>query len=61
MIDWLNNLSDAQQFALFTGVKILAAFAILMTMAILTRLKMTKFQFILDFHRHAGVAEAGPR
>ncbi len=32
MIDWLNNLSDAQQFALFTGVKILAAFAILMTM-----------------------------
>jgi NADH-quinone oxidoreductase subunit H len=32
MTDWLNNLSDAQQFALFTGVKILAAFAILMTM-----------------------------
>jgi NADH-quinone oxidoreductase subunit H len=32
MMDWLNNLSDAQQFALFTGVKILAAFAILMTM-----------------------------
>jgi len=32
MIDWLNNLSNAQQFALFTGVKILAAFAILMTM-----------------------------
>jgi NADH-quinone oxidoreductase subunit H len=31
-MDWLNNLSDAQQFALFTGVKILAAFAILMTM-----------------------------
>src|ERR1039457_5027689 len=32
MIDWLNNLSDAQQFALFTGVKVVAAFAILMTM-----------------------------
>ena len=32
MMDWLNNLSDTQQFALFTGVKILAAFAILMTM-----------------------------
>ncbi|MGA2281297.1 MAG: NADH-quinone oxidoreductase subunit NuoH [Verrucomicrobiota bacterium] len=32
MTDWLNNLSDAQQFALFTGVKVLAAFAILMTM-----------------------------
>jgi NADH-quinone oxidoreductase subunit H len=32
MMDWLNNLSDAQQFALFTGVKILAAFSILMTM-----------------------------
>jgi NADH-quinone oxidoreductase subunit H len=32
MTDWLNNLTDAQQFALFTGVKILAAFAILMTM-----------------------------
>ncbi len=32
MTDWLNNLNDAQQFALFTGVKILAAFAILMTM-----------------------------
>ena len=31
-MDWLNNLSDAQQFALFTGVKILAAFSILMTM-----------------------------
>jgi NADH-quinone oxidoreductase subunit H len=32
MIDWLNNLTDAQQFALFTGVKVVAAFAILMTM-----------------------------
>jgi NADH-quinone oxidoreductase subunit H len=32
MIDWLNNLSEAQQFALFTGVKVVAAFAILMTM-----------------------------
>jgi len=32
MTDWLNNLSATQQFALFTGVKVLAAFAILMTM-----------------------------
>jgi len=32
MIDWLNNLSDTQQFAIFTVVKILASFAILMTM-----------------------------
>src|ERR1700690_2247558 len=32
MMDWLNNLREAQQFALFTGVKILAAFVILMTM-----------------------------
>jgi len=32
MIDWLNNLSDTQQFALFTAVKIVAAFAVLMTM-----------------------------
>jgi NADH-quinone oxidoreductase subunit H len=32
MIDWLNNLSDAQQFAIFTAVKAVAAFAVLMTM-----------------------------
>jgi NADH-quinone oxidoreductase subunit H len=32
MIDWLNNLSDAQQFALFTAVKVVAVFAVLMTM-----------------------------
>jgi NADH-quinone oxidoreductase subunit H len=32
MMDWLNNLSATQQFAIFTVVKILAAFAILMTM-----------------------------
>src|SRR5450756_1001996 len=32
MTDWLNNLSATQQFAIFTGVKVLAAFAILMTM-----------------------------
>ena len=31
MIDWLNNLSDTQQFALFRAVKIVAAFAVLMT------------------------------
>ena len=31
-MDWLNNLSATQQFAIFTAVKILAAFAILMTM-----------------------------
>src|ERR1039457_654791 len=32
-----------------------------MAMAILTKLKMTKFQFIFDLHRHAGVAESLPR
>src|SRR6267378_1243717 len=32
-----------------------------MTMAILTTLKMMKFQSILDFHRRAGVAQACPR
>ena len=32
MMDWLNNLSATQQFAIFTAVKVLAAFAILMTM-----------------------------
>ena len=32
MIDWLNNLSDTQQFALFTAVKVVAAFAVLMTL-----------------------------
>jgi len=31
-MDWLDNLSDTQQFALFSGVKIVAAFAVLMTM-----------------------------
>ena len=31
-MDWLNNLSATQQFALFTGVKVVAAFAIMMTM-----------------------------
>lgn len=32
MTDWFNNLSDPQQFALFTGVKVVAAFAVMMTM-----------------------------
>ncbi len=32
MIDWLNNLSDTQQFAVFTAVKVVAVFAVLMTM-----------------------------
>src|SRR5271169_4204088 len=31
------------------------------TMAILTMLKMIKFQSMLDWHRHAGVAQARPR
>src|SRR5208282_1892416 len=29
--------------------------------AILTKLKMIKFQSMLDLHRHAGVAESRPR
>jgi NADH-quinone oxidoreductase subunit H len=32
MIEWLNNLSDTQQFAIFAAVKVVAAFAVLMTM-----------------------------
>jgi NADH-quinone oxidoreductase subunit H len=32
MTDWLNNLSDPQQFALFTAAKVVGAFAVLMTM-----------------------------
>jgi len=32
MADWLNNLSDTQQFALFTAAKVIGAFAVLMTM-----------------------------
>jgi len=32
MIDWLNNLSDTQQFALFTAAKVVGAFAVMMTM-----------------------------
>jgi NADH-quinone oxidoreductase subunit H len=31
MTDWLNSLSDPQKFALFTAVKMLAAFGVLMT------------------------------
>ena len=36
MIDWLNNLSDPQEFALFTAVKVVGAFAVLMTMVAYT-------------------------
>src|SRR5882672_3802401 len=32
MNNWFNHLSDMQQFAIFTAVKVVAAFAILMTM-----------------------------
>jgi NADH-quinone oxidoreductase subunit H len=32
MIDWLNNLSDVQQFALFTAVKVAGVFAVLLAM-----------------------------
>jgi len=32
MMTWLNNLSDTQQFALFTSVKVIGAFAVMMTM-----------------------------
>jgi NADH-quinone oxidoreductase subunit H len=32
MIDWLNNLSDTQQFALFTAVKVVIAFTVMMLM-----------------------------
>src|SRR6266566_5325176 len=32
MIGWLNNLSDTQQFALFTAAKVVGAFSVMMTM-----------------------------
>jgi NADH-quinone oxidoreductase subunit H len=32
MIDWLNNLSDTQQFALFTAAKVIGAFSVMMFM-----------------------------
>ena len=32
MIHWINNLSDTQQFALFTAAKVVGAFAVMMTM-----------------------------
>jgi len=32
MTDWLNNLSDTQQFALFTAAKVIGAFAVMMFM-----------------------------
>lgn len=32
MIDWLNNLSEPQQFALFSAIKIVVAFGVMMTM-----------------------------
>ena len=35
-MDWLNNLSDPQQFALFTAAKVVGAFAVLMAMVAYT-------------------------
>ena len=36
MTDWLTNLSDTQQFALFTAAKVLGAFAVMMFMVAYT-------------------------
>ena len=30
MMDWINNLSDSTQFVLFSGVKILGVFSVMM-------------------------------
>jgi NADH-quinone oxidoreductase subunit H len=58
MMDWLNNLSDTQQFALFSGVKIVAAFTVLMTMVAYTVLLERRLcAFIQD---RAGPNRCGP-
>jgi NADH-quinone oxidoreductase subunit H len=58
MIDWLNNLSDTQQFVLFTAVKVVAAFAVLMTMvAYVVLLERRVCAFIQD---RVGPNRVGP-
>jgi len=58
MPDWLNNLNPTTQFALFTAVKILAAFVVLMTMvAYIVLVERKVCAFIQD---RIGPNRAGP-
>jgi len=58
MMDWLNNLNPTAQFALFTAVKILAAFGVLMFMvAYIVLVERKVCAFIQD---RVGPNRAGP-
>ncbi len=58
MMDWLNNLNPTAQFALFTAVKILAAFGVLMFMvAYIVLVERKVCAFIQD---RIGPNRAGP-
>lgn len=57
-MDWLNNLNPTTQFALFTAVKVMAAFAVLMTMvAYIVLVERKVCAFIQD---RIGPNRAGP-